>query len=93
MIVTLSLLVACLTSTAPDAPAVSAAQDPAAAYKAAVLDASTPTAEDVVNTLTVIRAENAALEWEGDAQARVKLLTWTAWDGYDGLVGQDTTLS
>jgi hypothetical protein len=91
MILTLLMLAACApTATAPEA---AGAPDPQAAYKAAVADAATPTPEEVVNTLTVIGAENPALVWEGAAGGRVKLLTWTGWDGYDGLVGQDTTLS
>ncbi|MCK6524423.1 hypothetical protein L6R49_23710 [Myxococcota bacterium] len=75
------------------APAAEVAADLPSMYAAAVTDASTPTAEDIVSTLTVISADNAALQWEGEAKGRVKLLTWTGWDGYDALVGQDTTLS
>jgi hypothetical protein len=94
MILSLLILTACLTTSAPgDGMEAPGAPDPQAAYNAAVADAATPTPEEVVNTLTVISAENPALVWEGAAGGRVKLLTWTGWDGYDSLVGQDTTLS
>lgn len=102
MIASLLILAACAVTATPDAAApeaaapaaeASATVDLQAAYKAAVADAATPTPEEIVNTLTVISAENPALVWEAAAGGRVKLLTWTGWDGYDGLVGQDTTLS
>lgn len=95
MILSLLILVACKTTQPVVEPVVepAGATDLQAAYKAAVADAATPTPEEIVTTLTVISAENPALVWEGAAGGRVKLLTWTGWDGYDGLVGQDTTLS
>lgn len=93
----LTFTFACAPTAAPEAAAPAAAAsatlDLQGAYRAAVADAATPTPEEVVNTLTVISADNPALQWEGAAGGRVRLLTWTGWDGYDGLVGQDTTLS
>ncbi|MBK7755524.1 MAG: hypothetical protein IPI35_03740 [Deltaproteobacteria bacterium] len=76
MILSLLILAACAVTATPDAAApeaaapaaeASATVDLQAAYKAAVADAATPTPEEIVNTLTVISAENPALVWEAAA--------------------------
>lgn len=78
----LTLTAACADSE-PDAT-------PAELYAAAVEDASTPEADEVVTDLTAIRDDNDALV--RDAEGRVLMVTWTSWPGYDGMEGQTMEL-
>lgn len=59
-------------------------------YQAAVDDASLPEASEIYDGLVRIAEDNPELLW---LDGRVKMVTWTGWNGYDGLVGQDTTLT
>lgn len=73
------------------APAAAAADSSAIAerYAAALQDAKVAEPEEIVETLTAITPDNADLTWQ---DGRVLMVTWTSWDGYDSLVGQETKL-
>ena len=60
-------------------------------YGAAVKDASVVEPGEIFRDLTAIAPYNDELVWEGDDKKKVLVVTWTSWDGYDGLVGQTTT--
>ena len=77
-----------LTETAASVASV-APVDLAQLYAAALQDAKVAEPSEIVDTLTAITPDNAALTWQED---RVLVVTWTSWKGYDGLVGQETTL-
>jgi hypothetical protein len=77
-----------LTETAASVESV-APVDLAQQYAAALQDAKVAEPSEIVDTLTAITPDNAALAWQDD---RVLVVTWTSWKGYDGLVGQETTL-
>ncbi|MFO0695404.1 MAG: hypothetical protein U0230_17710 [Polyangiales bacterium] len=63
-------------------------------YAAAIRDASEPTVAEEVHSLRPIRAENEAIVWDGArGSSRVRVVTWTSWDGYDARVGQEMDLS
>ena len=69
-------------------PACGASDDPATnaeLYVAAVEDAAVPELDEVVTDLIAIRPENTELE--RDADGRVLMVTWTSYDGYDGMEG------
>lgn len=95
----LLLLLACPKPTPPvPAPAVEAPveapADPAAAYAAAVQDASEALPDEIFEGLTTIRQDNPALLWqEGAPTPRVRLVTWTSWTGYDDRIGASMVLS
>jgi 5'-nucleotidase len=72
------------TSTESTAP-VAIAQ----LYAAALQDAKVAEPNEIVDTLTAITPYSADLTWQND---RVLVVTWTSWNGYDNLVGQETTL-
>lgn len=59
-------------------------------YIHGVADASVAEVSEINNQLTAIVPSNRNLAWDG--QGRVKMVTWTSWNGYDALVGQDTTV-
>lgn len=70
--------------------AVSAAPvDIAQLYAAALQDAKVAEPSEIVTTLTAITPDNPELNWQND---RVLVVTWTSWNGYDNLVGQETKL-
>lgn len=77
-----------LTTTATGAESA-APVDLAQLYAAALQDAKVAEPTEIVDTLTAITADNADLTWQDD---RVLVVTWTSWNGYDGLVGQETKL-
>jgi hypothetical protein len=73
-----------------------AAVDPSlqARYEAAVADAAVAEWSEVSTSLTAIVPQTVGLTWDNDATtSRVLLVTWTAWTGYDSLVGTTTTLT
>jgi hypothetical protein len=77
--------VALTTTGAESAAPVDLAQR----YAAALQDAKVAEPAEIVDTLTAIVPDNAELSWQDD---RVLVVTWTSWNGYDGLVGQETKL-
>ncbi len=65
-----------------------------AAYRAAVKDAETATADEISRDLWSITADNSRLIWEGEpGHSRVLVVTWTAYTGYSSQVGQTITAS
>jgi len=78
----------------PVDPCACVTDDLDAHYLAAIQDAATTDPADISRELTAISNHNPNLIWdEGPAGRRVLVVTWTSWNGYDELVGQDTTLS
>lgn len=73
-----------------EAPAAAPA-DPKAQYAAALQDAKVADADEIYDGLTAITPDNADLTWQADS-GRVLMVTWTSWNGYDNLVGQETEL-
>lgn len=61
-------------------------------YAAALQDAAVAEPEEIVDTLTAIIPENPDLIWD-EGSGRVRMVTWTSWNGYDPLVGQETDLA
>ncbi len=59
-------------------------------YQAAVDDAEVAEASEISDMLTAITSDNPDLM--RDANGRVLMLTWTSYNGYDNLVGQETML-
>lgn len=83
-------------AAAPATPAAASAETAAPAdiqqvYAAALQDAKVAEPAEIVDTLTAITPDNADLSWQADS-GRVLMVTWTSWNGYDGLVGQETQL-
>ncbi|MEZ4734855.1 MAG: hypothetical protein R3E79_47790 [Caldilineaceae bacterium] len=66
-----------------------AAADLAQLYTAALQDAKVAEADEIIDTLTAITPDNPELTWQ---DGRVLVVTWTSWNGYDSLVGQETQL-
>lgn len=58
-------------------------------YQRAIVDAQTAESDEIVRDLTAIVPYNEALLWH---DGKVRVVTWTSWDGYDSLVGQETIL-
>lgn len=64
--------------------------DPQTLYRAAVDDAAVPEQDEVADDLVaIVPGADNILE---DPDGRVLMVTWTNWNGYDGLEGQMTTL-
>lgn len=61
-------------------------------YAAALQDAKTADPDEIFAGLTAITADNATLTWQAES-GRVLMVTWTSWNGYDSLVGQETKLT
>jgi len=59
-------------------------------YQAAVDDAEVAEASEISDMLTAITPDNPELT--RDASGRVLMLTWTSYNGYDAIVGQETML-
>lgn len=76
---------------AAEAPAAAAPADPKAQYAAAMQDAKVAEADEIYDGLTAITPDNPDLTWQTDS-GRVLMVTWTSWNGYDTLVGQETEL-
>lgn len=79
--------------TTPDAaPEVDAPAEPDLdeLYQQAVADAEVAEADEIVDTLVAITADNADLV--RDDSDRVLMVTWTSYAGYDDIVGEDTDL-
>lgn len=64
--------------------------DPQTLYNDAVLDASVVDADEVSADLVVIAPGSGDIV--EDAEGRVLVVTWTNWNGYDGLEGTPTEL-
>lgn len=76
-------LAACATRPTDD--------DLKARYVAAVADAKDTEPAEVATGLVWVAPANPDLVWS-PARDRVLVVTWTNWTGYDGLVGQETTV-
>ncbi|MBN1345470.1 MAG: hypothetical protein JXQ73_22450 [Phycisphaerae bacterium] len=64
------------------------------AFENAVKDAQTAEPGEISKDLTALAAYNDDVIWEGQpGDSRVLTVTWTDWDGYDNLVGQETQLT
>ena len=61
------------------------------AFHAAVRDAEEAEPDEIVDTLTALTPESADLVWDEET-GRILMATWTSWDGYDDVVGQDMEL-
>lgn len=64
---------------------------PEALYAEAVADAAVVEAGEVHDGLVAIRDDNAELYRDG--MGRVRMVTWTSWDGYDAMVGGEIDLA
>ena len=60
-------------------------------YRNAVKDAETAEPGEISTNLTAIVSYNDKLTWQAET-GRVLVVTWTSWNGYDGLVGNSTVL-
>jgi len=67
-----------------------ASVDIAQLYAAALQDAKVAEPDEIVDTLTAITPDNSDLNWQ---EGQVLVVTWTSWNGYDSLVGQETQLA
>ncbi len=66
------------------------------AYHCAIIDAETAEPSEISNNLVAIVPSNEKLIWKnkGDTQnARILVVTWTNYDGYDNKIGQSVELS
>ena len=64
--------------------------DPQTLYREAVEDAAVVDADEAVTDLVaIVPGSDQIVE---DGEGRVLMITWTDWDGYDGLEGQATEL-
>jgi hypothetical protein len=81
-------------ATAPDPTAAVAVKpvDLPQQYAAALQDAKVADPDEIFDGLTAITPDNSALTWQTDS-GRVLMVTWTSWNGYDSLVGQETKLA
>ncbi len=60
-----------------------------AEYKAAVADAAVAEPSEISQDLTALVPDNPELVWDDSTgEARVAVVTWTSWTGYDSQVGQ-----
>lgn len=82
---------AAAATATPGAAAAAAPVDLKALYTAALQDAKVAEADELFDGLTAITPENSELDWQADS-GRVLMVTWTSWNGYDSLVGQETAL-
>lgn len=64
--------------------------DPQVLYDDAVADAADVEPDEIVDTLVAIRPD--ADDILVDPDGRVLMVTWTDWDGYDGMEGERVTL-
>lgn len=77
-----------LVASIPSGAEIRPQGDLQAAYQAAMEDARVATPEEISRNLIPIVPWNDALVWEsGLGRGRVLMVTWTAWPGYDHLVG------
>lgn len=83
--ITTTVATTATTETVANAAPVAIAQQ----YAAALQDAKVAEPAEIVDTLTAITPDNPDLTWQ---EERVLVVTWTSWNGYDGLVGQETKL-
>lgn len=68
--------------------------DPAVGYNNAVLDAETAETGEISKDLVAVVEGNDDLIWgEDDSAGKVLVVTWTSWDGYDEMIGEEMTLS
>lgn len=74
----------------PELPSPPPPTEEQVAYQAAIEDAAVPESSEIIDTLVSITELNEELAWD---QGKVKMVTWTSWNGYDSLIGQETTLS
>ncbi|MEM7535932.1 MAG: hypothetical protein AAF639_27375, partial [Chloroflexota bacterium] len=61
------------------------------AFRDAVVDAADAEPDEIVDTLTALVPENEDLIWDEDG--RLLVSTWTSWNGYDDIVGEDMELA
>jgi hypothetical protein len=86
-------LAACAHAAPRAAPATAPSPSPAPPedtwYARAVADAREPREYEISRELHPIHASSPGLSWEGAPGAsRVRVATWTSWDGFDARVGQ-----
>lgn len=62
-----------------------------ATYAASLQDAKVAEPSEIYDGLTAITPDNDNLTWQAET-GRILMLTWTSWNGYDPLVGQETQL-
>ena len=80
----LSFLTACATTHGVISPA-----DLQAKYESAVEDARVAEYDEISYDLVPIVEANEYLIWKGEGEdAKVLMVTWTSWNGYDDLVGK-----
>lgn len=65
--------------------------EPRAFYAMSIADAAVAEPGEV-STLVSITHEDPKVQWVGES-GRLRLVTWTDWDGYDSKVGAEMTLS
>lgn len=83
------LLAGCAHAPGAGVAAAPMGASPAESYARAVADAREPTAAEIDDALWPLSPTNASLEWDDhEATRRVRVVTWTSWDGYDSHVGQ-----
>jgi hypothetical protein len=76
-----------LAAAAPDMTALNEA------YARAVKDAELAEPGEISRSLIAITEWEQNLIWNTESEPkRVLMVTWTSWDGYNGLVGQPTTI-
>ncbi len=73
-------------------PACESGEEPTDAelYSLAVEDASMPEPDEVVTDLIAITPDNTDLDF--DPEGRVRMVTWTSYNGYDEMEGQPMAL-
>ncbi|MEZ4868211.1 MAG: hypothetical protein R3C14_43185 [Caldilineaceae bacterium] len=74
-----------------DAPAATSDDELIQHFRTAVVDAKDAEPAEIVDTLTALTPDNTNLVFE-EGTGRLLMVTWTSWNGYDTLVGQDTKL-
>lgn len=79
------------TTPVVEAQTSAAPVDIKALYAAALQDAKVAEADEIFDGLTAITPDNSDLTWQAD-MGRVLMVTWTSWNGYDTLAGQETEL-
>lgn len=102
LVLLLNTLAACVLTIQPEAAppaeaptsvtAGTAPVDLGEVYAAALQDAKVAESAEIIDELTAITPDNPALTWQSDS-GRILMVTWTSWNGYDSLVGQETKLA
>lgn len=86
------MLILLLACAHPEPSLRKSRPEPRAFYAMAIADAAVAEPGEVSGELVAITHDDARVQWVGES-GRVRLVTWTDWDGYDSQVGAETTLS